>query len=160
VLLLLTAVSSANAYPQNSTASYTFTDLGGLPGLSFEQSKPRAINDAGEIVGSSYTVGPNEHGVVWAKDATGKYVITDLQTRAYATGINDQGDVIAGALLIMPVSLNGNLVWYQDLDGDGVNDLAIPLHADARAINDVPQLVGSNNIVQFDASGKEIDSTL
>jgi hypothetical protein len=155
-LLWLATLPGASSYAQN----YTFTDLGGLPGLSFEQSEPRAINDAGEIVGSSYTAGVVEHGVVWAKDATGRYVITDLRTRAYATGINNHGDVIAGGLLIMPVSMNGNLVWYQDLDGDGVNDLAIPLQVGARAINDVPQLVGSNDIVQFDASGKEIDSAL
>src|SRR5262249_10629171 len=120
VLLSLAIVPCASAYPQKSTAVYTFTDLGGLPGLSFQQSMARAITDYGEIAGMSYTAGPNGpegHAVVWAKDATGRYVITDLGFRGTATGINNEGEVVAGGFLITPVNVGGNLVWYQDLNG-------------------------------------------
>jgi probable HAF family extracellular repeat protein len=162
-LLSFAALPSADAYPQKTTASYTVTDLGGLPGLSFIDSEARAINDYGEIVGVSYTAGANgreePHAVVWAKDATGKYVMTDLG-RGSATGINNQGDVLANGSLIVPVTVNGSLVWYEDLNGDGINDLAIPLSVGGTAINNETQILSGNYILQFDAAGDEIITTL
>jgi probable HAF family extracellular repeat protein len=162
-LLLFAAVPSADAYPQKSTAAYTVTDLGGLPGLSFEESDALAINDYGEIAGSSYTAGPDgsvEHAVVWARDASGKYAITDLGIIGEATSINNAGEVAAGGFLIRPVTVNGNLVWYQDVNGDGVNDLAIPADPGADAINNSMQYVGGSDYVQFDDAGNEMVTTL
>jgi probable HAF family extracellular repeat protein len=170
-LLSLAAVPLADAYPQKNTATYTYTDLGGLPGLSFEGSGALGVNDYGEIVGSSWSPGPNgpeQHVVVWAKDATGTYAITDLGIgfNGSAAGINNEGDVAAGGFLVRPVTINGSLVWYEDLDGDGVNDLAIPLSAggnviDVNAINDKVQIVGGgSDVVQFDATGREVITTL
>src|SRR5262245_29131631 len=164
-LLLLTAVPSADAYPQKSTASYTVTDLGGLPGLSYEYSTAMAINDAGEIVGSSYTVGPDgpvNHAVVWAKDGAGNYVITDLGIAGWAGGINSHGDIAAENYLIEPVIINVSPVWYQDLNGDGVNDLQTPFgtYVTARAISDNVQIVAGPDLVQFDAAGTESMTTL
>jgi probable HAF family extracellular repeat protein len=162
ILLSLAALPSADAYPQKSTASYTFTDLGGLPGLSYIQSEALAINDYGEIVGWSYTADQNggmvKHAVVWAKDATGRYVITDLGP-GIATGINDEGEVITDNSLIVPVSINGSLVWYQDLNGDGINDLA-NAHVAGNAINNHAQISDGYDVIQFDAAGNEIITTL
>jgi len=164
-LLLLAAVPGADAYPQKSTAAYTVTDLGGLPGLSYEYSTAMAINDAGEIVGSSFTAGPNgpvNHAVAWAKNAAGKYVITDLGIAGWAGGINSHGDIAAENYLIEPVVVNGNPVWYQDLNGDGVNDLQTQFGTSitARAISDNVQIVVGPDLVQFDAAGTESMTTL
>jgi len=169
-LLSLAGLISLSAHGQKSStlSGYTFTDLGGLPGLSFKQSSALGINDAGQIVGSSYTVGPKgpaSVAVIWAKDATGKYVITNLAPGSAfgssASAINSQGDVVANGGLIQPISVNGSLVWYLDADHDGVNDLAIDLgpHG-ASAINDTLQMVDASTLVQFDALGNEIVTNL
>jgi probable HAF family extracellular repeat protein len=163
-ILSLAALSSAEALAQKkATPSYTFTDLGGLPGLSYVESEAYAINDAGEIVGLSYTAGPSgpvPHAVVWAMDATGKYVMTDLGADVgTARGINSQGEVVTSlGFLVRPVDINDNLVWYQDLNGDGVNDLEIPLgdnDPNAYAISDNTQIAAASELIQFDARGNE-----
>src|SRR5262249_56310312 len=87
-------------------------------------------------------------------------VITDLGFRGTATGINNLGEVVVGGFLIRPATVNGGLVWYQDLDGDGINDLAIPLGVGAHAINDTTQIAAGPDVVQFDAAGTEIISAL
>jgi uncharacterized membrane protein len=157
-VLSLVALPGAEAYAQKATSAYTFTDLGGLPGLTFKQSETRAINDSAQIVGFSYTSGPSgtvHHPVVWAKDATGKYVITDLGTfggpSGMAIGINSQGEIAGTAqdaasgwygFLIRPLTVNGNRVWYQDLNLDGRNDLMANLGAyGTGAISDNTQFV-------------------
>ena len=176
-LLSLAVIPGTGAYAQKVTPTYTFTDLGGLPGLTFKQSSARAINDSGQIVGKSYTAGPTghvEHPVVWAKDATGKYVITDLGTfggpSGAALGINAQGEIVGVAqdaafnshgFLIRPLTVNGTKVWYQDLNRDGINDLMTNLGAvDAQGISDNTQIAAGANLVQFDAAGNEVVTTL
>src|SRR6516164_7359092 len=98
-VLALDALCNGRAQAQKNTPSYTFTDLGGLPNPNYAQSEARAINDSGQIVGFSYIARPSgtvQHPVVWAKDSTGKYVITDLGTlggnSGMAVGINSQGE--------------------------------------------------------------------
>jgi probable HAF family extracellular repeat protein len=93
--------------------------------------------------------------VVWAKDATGKYVMTDLG-RGHATGINNNGEVLARGTLIQPVTINGHMVWYQDLNGDGFNDLAIPLVVGGSALNDNTQIVAGYNIMTFVAGNQVV----
>jgi probable HAF family extracellular repeat protein len=175
--LALAWLSGAPAQAQKTTPYYTFTDLGGLPGLSYKQSGATAINDAGQIVGFSYTAGANgsaQHPVVWGKDATGNYVITDLGTfgghNGVATGINDQGEIVGSAqdastsrygFLIRPTTVNGIMVWYQDLNHDGLNDLMSNLGAVApEAISANSQISAGSNLVQFDGVGGEIITTL
>jgi probable HAF family extracellular repeat protein len=176
-ILTLALLPGAPAQAQKTTPTYTYTDLGGLPGLSFKQSEAWAINDSGQIVGRSYTAGPRGdvwHPVVWAKDATGTYVITDLGTfggnSGSAFGINSQGEIVGEAqaadttpygFLIRPLTVNGSQVWYQDLNHDGINDLMTNLGAvSGQAISDNTQIAAYYNLVQFDAAGNEVVTTL
>jgi probable HAF family extracellular repeat protein len=176
-LLSFAALPGSVAHGQKSTPAYTFTDLGGLSGLTYKQSQAKAINDAGQIVGKSYTAGPGLdvwHPVVWAKSATGNYVITDLGTlggnSGEAYGINSQGEIVGAAqgvdtaeytFLIRPLTVNGSLVWYQDLNHDGINDLMTNLGpVGGRAISDNTQIAADYNIVQFDAAGNEVVTPL
>src|SRR4051812_25670267 len=99
--LSLAALPDAGAYAQKATPAYTFTDLGGLPNPNSVASEARAVNDSGQVVGLSYVTRPGGtvyHPVVWAKDAAGKYVITDLGTlggnNGKALGINSQGEIV------------------------------------------------------------------
>src|SRR5690348_5861353 len=89
VLLLSTGYSrTVFAQKSGSTPAYTFTDLPGLPGLiyngrAYTQSDAWAINDTDEIVGDSYTHGPTSveverHPVIWRREASGAFSITDL----------------------------------------------------------------------------------
>ena len=118
------------------------------------------------------------HPVVWAKDATGKYVITDLGTfggnSGKAFGINSQGEIVGiaqaadtriYAFLIRPLTVNGSKVWYQDLNLDGINDLMTNLgvavdDSDKKAISDNTQIAAGVNLVQFDGAGNEVVTTL
>jgi uncharacterized membrane protein len=176
-LLSLAALPGAEAYAQKATPTYNVTDLGGLPGLTYKQSEAMAINASGQIVGLSYTAGPSgtvQHPVVWAKDSTGKYVITDLGTlgghNGTAVGINSQGEIVGTAqdatagtygFLIRPLTVNGNKVWYQDLNLDGLNDLMANLGAVAPAgISDNTQIAAGVNLVQFDGAGNKVVTTL
>ena len=160
-VLSLAALPNTEAHAQ----TYTVTDLGGLPGLSYRQSVAFAINDAGEIAGSSYTAVPTgavPHAIVWARDASGNYVITDLGILSAATGISNNGVVGTNfGFIVVPATVNGNLVWYQDANGDGHNDLAIAIPIGGRAVvNDHMQIADGNHLVQFDAAGNEIVTTL
>ena len=192
--LLLAALCGhpARAQKGGTTPSYTFTDLGGLPGLSYRgmpytNSQAYAINAAGQIVGTSQTAGSNGgigHVVIWTKDATGKYGITDLGPSqgpnppvacyGYALGINSQGEVVGGAssagvpqfpFLIRPATDTlGNKVWYRDANADGLNDLMVNLGGqsgqDAHGINDATQIAAGNVLIQFNSADAEIVSTL
>jgi probable HAF family extracellular repeat protein len=176
-LLLLVTLPGAGAYAQKATPAYTFTDLGGLPNPNSVASEARAINDSGQVVGLSYVTRPSGtvyHPVVWAKDATGKYVITDLGTlggnSGKALGINSQGEIVGIAqgadttgygFLIRPLTLNESRVWYQDLNHDGINDLMTNLGAvTGQAISDNTQIAAFYQLVQFDAVGDEVVTTL
>jgi uncharacterized membrane protein len=157
-LLSFGVLSASETYAQKTAASYTVTDLGGLPGLSYESSVAFAINDAGEIAGSSYTAGPNgpePHAIVWVRDASNNYVITDLGILSAATGISNEGVVGTNfGFIVVPATVNGVLVWYEDANGDGHNDLAIPISTGGRAVvYDNMQIADGNHLVQFDAAG-------
>jgi probable HAF family extracellular repeat protein len=177
-ILPFVLISHAPALAQKATPAYTFTDLGGLLNPRYVQSGTLAINNAGQIVGYSYTLTGNNfspHPVVWAKDVTGNYVITDLGTLGgpggQATGINDQGEIVGHldqnslfarrGFLVRPVTVNGSMVWYQDLNQDGLNDLMTDLGDVApTGISDNTQISAGPHLVQFDALGGEIVTTL
>ena len=174
-------ISPAPALAQKATPAYTFTDLGGLPNPNSVTSEARAVNDSGQVVGLSYVARPSgtvSHPVVWAKDATGKYVITDLGTlggnSGKALGINSQGEIVGiaqgtdtgiYAFLIHPLTVNGSKVWYQDLNLDGINDLMTNLgvavdDSENKGISDNTQIAAGVNLVQFDGAGDEVVTTL
>jgi probable HAF family extracellular repeat protein len=165
-VLFFAASPGAEMYAQKTTATYTFTDLGELPGIPYDESIAYAINDAGEIVGYSYSSGPmavQERAVVWAKNAAGNYVVNDLGIQGQASGINSRGEVALQNYLIEPVTINGSLVWYLDLNGDGINDLLTPIGPptiSASAINDDVQILAGNDVIQYDGAGNEIITTL
>ena len=81
--LLLTALCGhpVRAQKVGATPSYTFTDLPGLPGLTYQgapytESEAWSVNDAGQLAGYSYTQGPTSitverHPVIWRRDASG-----------------------------------------------------------------------------------------
>lgn len=174
----------ARAQKASTTPAYTFTDLGGLTGLSIKTSQAKAINDAGQIAGFSVTSGPRggeEHPVLWHRDAAGNMVVTDLLLGGHswpsritgrALGINSQGEVVGywldaagpgSAFLIRPSAGTGTPIWYQDR-GDGLNQLIVnlnvPVFASSSSINDSTQITVGPNLAQFDASGTEIDAAL
>ena len=176
--LILAVLPVDRAIAQKPTPAYTFT---ALPGLSSTQSEATAVNDSGQVVGYSNapfspTYGSKSHPVVWAKNATGNYVITDLNPVARmsgsATGINSQGEVVGYvadwtgvpeySFLIRPVVVNGNKVWYQDLNNDGLNDLMTNLgdFGYPGGISDNTQIVANSYVVQFDNTGREFTATL
>jgi probable HAF family extracellular repeat protein len=180
-VLSLATLPGDGAYAQKVTPAYTFTDLGGLPNPNFVASEARAINDSGQVVGFSYVTRPSGtvyHPVVWAKDSTGKYVITDLGTlggnSGKALGINNQGEIVGiaqaadtgiYAFLIHPLTVNGSKVWYQDLNLDGINDLMTNLgvavdDSENKGISDNTQIAAGVNLVQFDGAGNEVVTTL
>ena len=86
VILALVFVSPALA-----AAPYTLTDLGTLSG---SYSYPVAINEAGQVIGSSTLAGnASSHAFVWEGG-----VLTDLGTlggsTSYSVAINEAGQVL------------------------------------------------------------------
>ena len=91
VLVALIGVDPRTAETQTTPTYYKVEDLGTLGG---SHSWPSAINDSGEVVGSSYLAGDQNHHAFLYKD--GK--MTDLGTlggtSSVAKGINKSGQVV------------------------------------------------------------------
>ena len=120
-------------------------DLGTLPGGVV--SLAAAINDAGQIVGTSDVGGFESHAVLWQRDGT----IIDLGTLpggtiSSATGINNRGQVVGwsyrgGEALNQEVH---GFLWH---DGSMIDLGALPggTFSSATGINDRGQVVGAAN---------------
>lgn len=188
--MALAALSSIAACAQRgaATPAYTYTDLPGLSGLTYNgreytQSDALAINDTGQIVGDSYTHGPTSldverHPVIWHRDTSGVMAITDVllggnhwpvQILGGANGINSQGEVIgywydggslSHAFLLRPDWSTGSPVWYVNR-GDGFNKLLIDLgDIHPQSINDYTQIVAGASLIRVDAFGNQVVTAL
>ena len=120
-------------------------DLGTL-GRAYTDSTAVAINDRGEVAGTSFTPGGTRRPVVWR---SGK--ITSLGTLggafSEAVTVNERGQVIG-----VGVPANGSVVHAFVWDGGKLTDLGTlgGQESDAAAINEHDQIVG----VAATASGK------
>src|SRR5262245_36870048 len=141
IFVALTALSVAAPAPA-ITASYVVTNLGTLGGPS---STPTAINDVGQVVGSSETSDGATHAFLWQNGA-----LTDLGTLAgagfssYATGINNLGQVVGYSTTVGDPNYRAFL-WQSGTMTD-LNSL-IPADSgwvlrNAAAINEAGQIVG------------------
>jgi probable HAF family extracellular repeat protein len=73
-----------------AAASYTVTNLGHLS--DEENTEPAAINDAGQVVGSSISPNGDRHAFIWANGVMRD--LGSLGAASIATGINASGQVI------------------------------------------------------------------
>jgi len=145
------------------TATHTITPLGTLGG---DYSFAYGLNESGQTVGLAGTISADGHAFLWQNG-----LMTDLGTlggtridpgaiESWAEDINDAGQVVGSALtaagewrafLLTPQDRNGDGkldLWFQDLDGDGANDLMHDLGpGSALAVNNQGQVLGENGWV-------------
>ena len=98
--------------------SKTVTDIGTLGGTGpNDYSAPRGINNAGQVVGWSYTVSGAQHAFITGPDRMG---MRDLGTlggfNSEALGINDAGQVVGYS--------DDNHAFIAGPNGMGMRDLA------------------------------------
>ncbi len=120
--------------------TFNVTDLGSLdPGGTFDISFGNALNNLGQVAGSSYTSGGEQHAFFWTPTSG----LTDLGTfggqNSQAWGLNDSSQVVGQADLAN--GLTRAFVWTQ---AQGKQDLGSLSQASsyAYAINKAGQVVG------------------
>jgi probable HAF family extracellular repeat protein len=120
--------------------TYTVTDLGTIGG---NLSHATAVNNAGQVVGSSYISQQNGiyHGFIW----TASIGLQDLGTlggnNSYANGINNAGQVVGCSDISTNNTIPGHaFLWTQAV---GMQDLGTLGNGScATGINDAGQVIG------------------
>jgi probable HAF family extracellular repeat protein len=92
-------------------------DLGTFAG---NYSSARAINDLGEVAGLSHDANGTQRAFVWTAEG-GMVDIGDLGGRAFATGINNLGQVTGGSSIVAGESFPLHAFRYTT--GEGMKDL-------------------------------------
>jgi probable HAF family extracellular repeat protein len=131
------AVGLGCSVPAGAAVRYTVTDLSAASGLRGAMD----INNAGQIIGWAYTGAVDEYGkpalhaALWENGHT-----TDLHTfgvcNSYAQAVNNQGQAVG---FYVRSDSSGGFLW-----NGGSQDLGI--YADAKAINDLGQIVGAGGV--------------
>jgi hypothetical protein len=159
---LTTARLPVGSFDADGIPQYSVADLQLLPDFNGEQlpGKCYAANDTGFAVG--YVVRAEvSQDILWMPDGTPVGLYVDENGVSYVSDINNDGWVFlvevepgntGGVVMPLDADLDGHPdSWFEDRDGDGINDLFFPLdplnpvmHTDdlsARAINDAGQLL-------------------
>jgi len=132
-------IGSGRDLDTETPISYLFeegiaTELGTLGGYA---TTPYAINNAGEIVGQSWTSGGQNHAFIWDEG-----VMTDLGTfggrDSRALNVNEFGQAVGGSEL--PNGRERAVLWADGRSID-LGDLGGE-QANANSINDTGQIVG------------------
>jgi probable HAF family extracellular repeat protein len=134
---------SARHAPRASTgpAHYVLTDLGTLGGGSAEALD---INDAGQVVGYAITAAGQGHAFLWTAGT-----MTDLGTlggsSSRANSVNGVGQVAGASSTATSTSGTRAVLWQSGTLTDVAADVPANEGAQAAAVNDVGQVVGSIN---------------
>ena len=146
ILVMLASVSTSHVAP--SAALSGPTDIGTLGGT---YSRALAVNDAGQVVGTSTIAGDAEwHAFSWTQ-AGGMVDLGVLAgNNSYANAVNASGQVVGGSTYSASRA-NHAFSWTQ---AGGMVDLGtLGGSSDyAQAVNDAGQVVGSSNLAGDGAS--------
>jgi probable HAF family extracellular repeat protein len=123
-----------------------WTYLGTLPGEGLDYSVATDINDASQISGYSFTLGPGSsmRGWIWENGE-----MTDLGTlggeKSYANAINEQGQIIGYAQVYNPDAYETHAFIWEDGEMTDLGVLPGEVNSAAYDINENGQIVGSSS---------------
>jgi len=113
------------------------TDLGALPGAN--QSYALAVNNAGQVVGYSWAYDGPDHAYFWQDGLMSPLALLPGGQGTIARDINNLGQIVGADMSHRAVLWEGGAIW--DLNDLVPDDSGWTLR-DARAINDLGQIVG------------------
>jgi probable HAF family extracellular repeat protein len=135
------AVGYARADQYDSALAFVWSATGGfhtIGTLGGNESRARATNSAGQVVGESNTAQGGNHAFLW-NPQTGMQDLGALAYSSWAFAINDQGQV-AGWTGV-PAGFDRAFIWSASTGMVPLGTLG-GRHSYARGINDLGQVVG------------------
>jgi len=140
---LTTRLSVEQLEDRRLLAAYALTDLGSFGGNATAQAYD--INEAGQVVGYTYTADLKQHGFLWTDG-----VMTDLGnlptgSSSKAFGLNNNGQVVGYAFdgSAAGGATNHAFLWE---DGAMTDLLPVPQFSTGNAINDSGVVAGTYNL--------------